>query len=62
MLIEGIGGMKKLHAGYPSDVSDEEWAVAAPYLTLMSEAAPQREYPLRHLFNAVQYLARTGVP
>ncbi|HTL87949.1 MAG TPA: IS5/IS1182 family transposase, partial [Leptolyngbya sp.] len=28
---------------YPSDVSDEEWALVAPYLTLMSEDAPQRE-------------------
>jgi transposase len=54
--------MKKPHPGYPSDVSDEEWAFAAPYLTLMSEAAPQRAYPLRSLFNAVRYLARTGVP
>jgi transposase len=54
--------MKKPHPGYPSDVSDEEWAFAAPYLTLMSEAAPQREYPLRRLFDAVRYLARTGVP
>ena len=48
--------------GYPSDVSDEAWAFTAPYLTLMSEAAPQREYPLRTLFNAARYLARIGVP
>lgn len=27
---------------YPSDVSDDEWAFVAPYLTLMSEDAPQR--------------------
>ena len=54
--------MKKSHPGYPSDVSDEEWAFAVPYLTLMSEAAPQRAHPLRALFNAVRYLARTGVP
>ena len=54
--------MKKSHPGCPSDVSDEEWAFAVPYLTLMSETAPQREYPLRSLFNAVRYLARTGVP
>ncbi|HEX3054109.1 MAG TPA: IS5/IS1182 family transposase, partial [Aggregatilineaceae bacterium] len=25
---------------YPSDVSDDEWAFVAPYLTLMSEDAP----------------------
>lgn len=54
--------MKKPHPGYPSDVSDEEWAFAAPYLRLMNEAAPQREYPLRRLSDAVRYLARTGVP
>ena len=38
---------------YPSDVSDEEWAFVAPYLTLMREVAAQREYPLRELFNAL---------
>ncbi|HZH91864.1 MAG TPA: IS5/IS1182 family transposase, partial [Pyrinomonadaceae bacterium] len=27
---------------YPSDVTDEEWALVAPYLTLMTEDAPQR--------------------
>ena len=45
---------------YPSDVSDDEWAFVAPYLTLMREDAPQREYPLRELFNGVRYLVRTG--
>src|SRR5579862_6827540 len=47
---------------YPSDVSDDEWAFVAPYLTLMTEDAPQREYPLRELFNALRYLVRTGSP
>ncbi|HKT98110.1 MAG TPA: IS5/IS1182 family transposase, partial [Paraburkholderia sp.] len=27
---------------YPTDVSDEEWSFAAPYLTLMCREAPQR--------------------
>ncbi|MBP0594258.1 IS5/IS1182 family transposase, partial [Paraburkholderia sp. LEh10] len=31
---------------YPTDVCDEEWSFAAPYLTLMDEAAPQRKYEL----------------
>src|SRR5215470_6340072 len=26
---------------YPTDVSDAEWALVAPYLTLMTEDAPQ---------------------
>jgi transposase len=45
---------------YPSDVSDEEWAFVAPYLTLMDENAPQRTYPLREVFNALRWLVKTG--
>lgn len=47
---------------YPSDVSDEEWAFVAPYLTLMDPEAPQREYPLRDLFNALRWMVRAGAP
>ena len=46
---------------YPSDVSDEEWSLVAPYLTLMSEEAPQRDYKLRELFNALRYVIRYGI-
>ncbi len=46
---------------YTTDISDEEWAFAAPYLTLMSEEAPQRKYPLRELFNGLRYLAKGGI-
>ncbi len=28
---------------YPSDVSNEEWALVAPYLTLLREDAAQRQ-------------------
>jgi transposase len=45
---------------YPSDISDDEWAFVAPYLTLMKLDAPQRDYDLRDVFNAVRYLVRTG--
>ena len=47
---------------YPSDVSDDEWAFVAPYLTLMTEDAPQRVYPLREVFNGLRYIARAGAP
>jgi len=47
---------------YPSDVNDEEWAFCAPYLTLMKEDAPQRDYPLRALFNGLRYMIRAGCP
>jgi transposase len=46
---------------YPSDVTDDEWSLVAPYLTLMTEEAPQRAYPLRELFNGLRYVVRYGV-
>lgn len=47
---------------YPSDVSDDEWAFVATYLTLMTEDAPQREYPLREVFNGLRWIVRAGAP
>jgi transposase len=52
--------MAKERRGYPSDVSDEEWALCAPYLALVREDAPQREHGLRAVFNALRYLVRSG--
>jgi transposase len=48
--------------GYPSDVTDEEWAFVAPYLTLMKEEAPQRVYNLREVFNGLRWIIRAGAP
>lgn len=45
---------------YPSDVTEAEWNLAAPYLTLMTEDAPQREYGLREVLNALRWLVETG--
>lgn len=45
---------------YPSDVTDEEWAFVAPYLTLMKEDAPQRDHDLREVFNGLRWIIRTG--
>ena len=47
---------------YPSDLSEDEWAFVAPYLTLMKEDAPQREHSPREVFNALRWLARAGAP
>ena len=52
--------METSRRAYPSDVTDEEWAFAAPYLTLMKEDAPQREHRLREVFNALRWITRTG--
>lgn len=45
---------------YPSDCSDAEWEFVAPYLTLMKEDAPQRNYSLREIYNALRYVMRSG--
>ena len=47
---------------YPSDVTDEEWAFVVPYLTLMTEGAPQRTHDLRDVFNAMRWVVRAGSP
>src|SRR4051812_35484484 len=46
----------------PTDVSDEEWAFVAPYLTLMTKDAPQRRHNLREASNALRWLVRAGAP
>lgn len=45
---------------YATDVSDEEWAFVAPYLTLMTEDAPQRDHSLREVFNGLRWIIRSG--
>jgi transposase len=47
---------------YPSDVSDEEWAFVAPYLTLLPADAGQRRYELREVVNGLRYLIKSGAP
>jgi transposase len=47
---------------YPSDVSDDEWGLVVPYLTLMNIEAPQRQHDLREIFNGLRWLVRAGAP
>ena len=52
--------MNNIRKSYPSDVTDAEWEFLLPSLALMSQDAPQRDYPLRELFNALRYVVKTG--
>lgn len=52
--------MSTTRKSYPSDVSDAEWEFLIPYLTLMREDAPQRDYSLRDVFDATRYVVKTG--
>jgi transposase len=58
VVIGDIGKMAR--KPYPTDVTDEEWAFVALYLTRMREDAPQREHSLREVFNALRYVVRAG--
>ena len=53
--------MAPIRKPYPSDVSDEEWSLVAPYLALINETAPQRQHSLRELFNGLRYVIRYGI-
>lgn len=46
----------------PREVRDEAWAVVAAYLTVMIEAAPQREHRLRDVCHGRRWMVRTGAP
>jgi transposase len=46
---------------YPTDVSDEEWALISSYLELLPEAWCQRRYASRDVFNALRYVVRSGI-
>ena len=56
-----VAGVMETRKPYPSDVSDEEWAFVAPYLTLMPLDAGQRQHALREVFNALRFIVRTGM-
>lgn len=53
-------GMNPARKSYPSDVSDEEWVLIAPYLALLPEDAGQRTHALREVFNGLRYIIKTG--
>ena len=52
--------MSSTRSPYTTDVSDEEWAFVAPYLTLLSEDAGQRRHDLREVYNGLRYIVKTG--
>ena len=45
---------------YPSDVSDEEWAIVAAMIPPARTGGRNRETDMREVFNAIRYVNRTG--
>jgi transposase len=55
---------RKTHAPragrYPSDVSEEEWAIVEPMIPDARPGGRGRETSMREVFNAIRYVDRTG--
>ena len=47
---------------YPPEITEDAWAVGAPYLTVIASQAPQRQYDLRVMFNTLRWIVRAGAP
>ena len=45
---------------YPSDISDEEWAIIEPMLPPPRTGGRRRVTDMREVFNAIRYVNRTG--
>ena len=54
--------MSESRKPYPSDVSDDGWALVVPDLTLLPETVGQRSYPRREVFNGLRYIVKTAAP
>ena len=53
--------------GYPSDLTDERWALIEPMITAWKAAHPsvsghQGRYPMREIVNGILYQGRSGCP
>jgi putative transposase len=48
------------YLSYPSDVTDAEWAVLEPLVTLTARRGRRRLHPLRRIPNAIFCLVRSG--
>jgi len=53
--------MHKPRSGrYPSDCTDDEWAIIEPMLPPEKRGGRKRETDMREVFNATRYIDRTG--
>ena len=48
------------HLRYASDCADEEWALIEPFMAAPSKVGRPRKWPMREIWNAIQYIAATG--
>lgn len=53
---------KRQGPGFPSDLTDAEWAVLGPVIPAASPGGRPRKTDMRSAMNAILYLLRTGCP
>jgi len=52
----------QIFSRYPSDLTDEEWAVAAPFVPPSRPGGRPRTTDMRAVLNAILYMAGGGIP
>ena len=52
---------KRIYSRYPSDCSDEEWAIIEPFLPAARHGGRPRTTDMRSLLDAILYLAQGGI-
>ena len=59
--LNGAGCIQLAHRKpYPSDISDEEWSLVVPHLTLMTERRRSATHP-PGVLNGLRYVIRYGI-
>ena len=48
------------HLRYASDFTDEEWTLIEPFMPAPSKVGRPRKWPMRAVWDAIQYIAATG--
>ncbi len=48
------------HLRYPSDLTDEEWALIAPHIPLAKRGGRKRSVNIREVVNGIMYVLSTG--
>lgn len=61
--VGGQGGrMSSARRGYPSDLTDAQWALIEPLLPEPSVEGRREKHPRREIVNAILYVVRSGCP
>ena len=57
---QGKLGCMELRKPYPTDLTDHEWALIAPYVPQVKPGGRPAKYPKREILNGIFYIVRGG--